>query len=344
MTVLFGNGLGMALDPEYFALRSGIRHVWGDSGSNSMSEEVKRAITMCLPLVNGSTPDIPESEDQLSRLHEVVSACDILKSTEGNSSFWLTDKGLSFPNYVNFFIGLVGNYFHQHKSTLTKDRPSFIKSFAERIRNDNIHVATLNYDDLLYSPLIEGNIMDGYHGELVDGFWRDGFKEENLERKQGRNFGWYLHLHGSPLFVGSSRGQAKKLTRESLQANVNKQDFYRHIVLTHTKVKPEVISGSAVLASYWDFFGRALSESRRLIVFGYSGEDTHVNKAIKQWQRTCSDPQILIVEWTESRKSDDRLKYWRETLKEAGSESKFRLVPMENILDIDWLKLPCFDE
>jgi hypothetical protein len=62
------------------------------------------------------------------------------------------------------------------------------------------HVATLNYDKLLYEEFINAGICSGFSGQLVDGFTSSGFDSSNLVRLYGRNFGYYMHLHGSPLF------------------------------------------------------------------------------------------------------------------------------------------------
>lgn len=46
----------------------------------------------------------------------------------------------------------------------------FVRPLIAFIQDTRSHVATLNYDALLYRPMISEEILRGYNGELVDGF------------------------------------------------------------------------------------------------------------------------------------------------------------------------------
>jgi hypothetical protein len=46
-TIVFGNGLGMALDPEYFQLKSALYNVWNDP--DLLSDDQKKLIQTVLP-------------------------------------------------------------------------------------------------------------------------------------------------------------------------------------------------------------------------------------------------------------------------------------------------------
>jgi len=95
----------------------------------------------------------------------------------------------------------------------------FENSVVDYVRETKSHVATLNYDKLLYQSLIENEILSGFDGTLVDGMLNRGFDEKALERRYGKDFGYYLHLHGSPLFY-EHRGNVRKWQRHEL-------DIYR---------------------------------------------------------------------------------------------------------------------
>ena len=193
-TLIFGNGLGMALDPNFFSLDQAIGRVWEAEGV--LDPKSKVLIRQCL--VQDEDTDRPHGEADLDNLHLVVSACDFLGRTGAGEIHWLSEYGRRFPLAVRRFIYKTAHHFHQRDFGLPLD---FTVPLADFIHETNSHVATLNYDNLLYQPMIEARVLDGYNGALVDGLISSGFREENLERKFGRRFGFYMHLHGSPLFV-----------------------------------------------------------------------------------------------------------------------------------------------
>ncbi|WP_242628744.1 hypothetical protein [Xanthomonas oryzae] len=140
----------------------------------------------------------------------------------------------------------------------------------------------MNYDNLLYQPMIKEKVLHGYNGALVDGFWKNGFAEDNLERKYRRDFGYYMHLHGSPLFVDRDDGDRDKKVMKLPQAELGTdQDITgSHIVLTHVKHKETVIAASRLLTCYWEHFAKALEESESAVLVGYSGCDRHLNSEV----------------------------------------------------------------
>lgn len=317
-TIIFGNGLGMAIDPAYFSLDRAIGEVWNES--DLLDEASKKLVCDCLP---GEGNDRPHSEGELDILQLALSACDFLGRIGESRIHWLSEDGLKFPVAVRKFIYHTALKFHGHPNGLPAE---FVDSLAEFIRSTNSHVATLNYDNLLYQPLIEREVLKGYSGALVDGFYSTGFDPDNLERKYGRTFGYYLHLHGSPLFI-----DREDITYKLQQCDLADQDtgtLSSHIVLTHFKHKPTVISASALLASYWQKLLEAISESSEVILFGYSGEDDHLNVLL----RAAADTRIRIVEWVGASDDSDRVRYWSELLSQ-----EIELVRLQSILDFrDW--------
>ena len=72
--LIVGNGLGMALDPEYYNLTNAIRDVW-----NTLSDRQKQLILCCLSRHRRQVP--PQGEQELDHLHMVVVACDFLRAS-----------------------------------------------------------------------------------------------------------------------------------------------------------------------------------------------------------------------------------------------------------------------
>ena len=192
-TLVFGNGLGMALDANYFALDRAIGDVW--NADDLLSTSSKQLICHCLP---EDQNDRPHGEEDLDILQLALSACEFLGRIAEARIHWLSEDGKAFPVAVRQFIYQTAMKFHGHPQGLPD---AFVDALAAFIRDSKSHVATLNYDNLLYQPLIEREVLKGYSGALVDGFHNSGFDYDHLERKYGRTFGYYLHLHGSPLFV-----------------------------------------------------------------------------------------------------------------------------------------------
>ncbi len=194
--------------------------------------------------------------------------------------------------------------------------------------NHIVNIATLNYDKLLYSALLDRNVFQGYNGSLVDGFHSTGFKPKNLERRNEHEFGWYLHLHGSPLYYSNENGIFKSHITDPLQNTPQHQR--NHFVLTHSTLKPEIITKSMLLSAYWDFFNIALNESNTLILFGYGGEDRHINQAVMNWWHPKMDNKKFII----ISHNSDSFKTWEKRFNFI-QESNLLLLP--NILEYNFI-------
>ncbi|HEX7325566.1 MAG TPA: SIR2 family protein [Rhodanobacteraceae bacterium] len=297
-TIIFGNGLGMALDPAVFSLDHAMECAWKDS---SLTAKQKQLVCNCLPKEH---PKRPHSEADLGALQVALSACEFLGHFEAADAHWLTDDGRQFPKATRKFLYKTALQFQKTGKALPA---TFIDPLVEFIQNTKSHIGTLNYDNLLYQPLIEDGVLSGYDGQLVDGFHRDGFDPANMERKFGRTFGYYLHLHGSPLFVERD-GVVIKLLQSSL--TFPKDRVSSHIVLTHFDHKIMVISSSKLLLAYWNLLSRALDESSQIILFGYSGADSHLNEIIK----SISKKRVKVVEWDGSGDEQQRSSFWRSAI------------------------------
>jgi hypothetical protein len=318
-TCVFGNGLGMAIDPSAFSLGGALERVWNDP--KELSDDQKSAIIQCLP--DGSNS--PTSEDDLEQLQNVLAACDLLNAVSGGTTnHWLSDQGKIFPKAIRKFVHEVACEFIGTSYELPE---KFTSPLCEYIRETKSHIATLNYDDLLYSSLLNEGILSGYSGYLIDGVLDSGFVRENLHRKISKNLGWYMHLHGSPLFYTDRKGRVRKMRRSQIVGNEALDST--HIVLTHARHKPSIINSSTILSTYWLFLKKAVKESSRVTFVGYSGLDTHLNDLVA---RFSGEKEFRIVEWSGAGSRSERLSYWRDKLR-----SDVDLFQLDSILDYsDW--------
>jgi len=310
-TIVIGNGLGMSLDPDYFSLAVALREVW--TGSDDFHSAHKRLVQSAIPGLTDH--DFPQTEEQLDQLQVALVASEFLREFENEEIRWLANEAHDLPEAFKRFIHEVASYFHLSNQVLPLEFTRHLSLFIERTKS---HIATLNYDNLLYDALTGTGILSGYNGSLLDGFLREGFAENNLDRFNVARHGWYLHLHGSPLYVGN-----RKLMRE--ERRIFQPDEDSHIVLTHVQHKPLIIERSPILTAYWKRFHKALAESDRFILFGYSGNDTHLNTSIAE---RAIGKEICIVEWQGAGEPDARTRYWRNALNVAH----VRVIQEENIL------------
>ena len=298
--VIFGNGLGMALNAHHFSLATAMHDVW--HLNHFLTAEDRGLISQTLGNVNA----IPQTEDQLDTLHQVVTACKTLNRILMNQLHWLTPHGQRFPSAVARYIQKVATRLHLTDAELP---PAFINPLMQFVRQTNSHIATLNYDRLLYGAFIDRGVLAGYDGNLVDGICAAGFSASNLERRAGRSFGYYLHLHGSPLFYDEN-GVIKKLQRNELSMFTNNES--EHVVLTHVQHKRSVIIASPILSAYWNYLHRCLQEATEIMVVGYSGCDVHLNEIIAIYGQ---HKHIKIIEWQAQHNPAVRRSQWVEVFR-----------------------------
>lgn len=314
--IVFGNGLGMALDSAHFSLDKALAEVW--NRPNFLTEVHKQLVERCL-----QRPGPPAGEHELDTLHQAVTYCKALSEIGEGNVHWLTEDGKSFPEITATYFHKVATRLHNYDEGLPK---RFEESLVNFVRETRTHIATLNYDKLLYNSFIDNDIFGGYDGFLVDGMLGHGFYPTALERKYGRTFGYYLHLHGSPLFINRDE-RILKLSRSQL--SVERDESSEHIVLTHIKRKPSVIAASEVLSTYWDYLQFALFEAEEIILFGYSGQDTHLNALMRPYLTT---KPLRVIEWSGAGEQNVRENHWQTLL-----GHKVDVIRLNNITDfIDW--------
>lgn len=257
-TILIGNGLGMALDPNYFKIERGLSHAWNKL-TTLQQERIKKLVTDQSNLT---------SEDQLDKHYQAIQACLMLSKIEQHSNLaWLDPDAREFPNIFREFVTNVARHFFNYPSENNTKLNTFLNNLKKFILNHNTHLATLNYDKLIYDRFAtDTDIMNLNHAKLIDGFHvkSTGFDPSHLsESKNRNNMGFYLHLHGSPLFYTDyDTGIINKSKFESYEYDIsNHQLFQEHLILCTTTLKPTQISHSSLLRSYWDFFNIALRNS-----------------------------------------------------------------------------------
>lgn len=306
----------MAIDGQYFSLGAGLKSVW--SGSEHFQQEHKQLVTSAIPGL--SNEDYPESEEQLDQLQVAIVSSEFLRDFETDDVKWLSDSCRDLPQAFRRFVHEVASYFHDSNQALPAP---FVEALSDYIKTTKAHIAVLNYDNLLYDSFTESEVLSGYRGSLIDGFLRNGFSKDNLDRHNINRLGWYLHLHGSPLFVGN-----RKLMRDERLFVVPNESS--HIVLTHVQHKPLVIASSNILSEYWSRLTIALDESEKVVLFGYSGTDTHLNEVVIQHAK---NKEIHVFEWDRAGGEADRIRLWNNQLK----NSNVILHRLPSLLDFqDW--------
>lgn len=334
---LFGNGLGMSIDPNFYSIESGLNRAWDDSG---LTDADKALIYQALGRQSENYNEPPKSEDEFFNLQKIVTACDFIRQFEQKSDVtWLTPEGAKFPDAIGKFIFEVASTYMSKERDPPDNRtlkPDFAKGLIDFISEQGAHIVTLNYDDLLYDKINKSAISTSY--VIRDGFLKGRFDFATSEERHQNwdkcriNKSWFLHLHGSPLFQDDEKGGQKKLTRPELREGADQSS--RHIVLTHSSHKEEIIQSSRVLTTYWSKFLNLLRDCDNIILFGYSGCDFHINDAIRE---NCpEDAKIRIVGWDDPKAThQDRCEFFTEKL--GRQINQCDIIPLGNIQEFrDW--------
>lgn len=308
--------------------------VWRDG--DCLSDSEKQLIATSIEGVDAK--DGPSNEEELLGTQLALIAIRLLKTATKDDALqhWITPAAQGFPAALERYAFQVAKHFHNFSDSLVSQEIwlNFVNHLVHFIFQTKSHVATLNYDALLYSPFndtqhMEGNcirLCNGFNGTLLDGYTKkSGFSAQNMERKYNwEEKSYYMHLHGSPLFVDDVDGRPIKLTRAQLADEEGARRS--HVVLTSGRMKPSVIAASSVLRMYWDHLPIAIEDAEEIVVFGYSGADKHLNKVI----RTEKEQRpVRVVERTHE---EDRNDFWTSRLGE-----NVQIVQCDNILSFnDW--------
>lgn len=366
VTVLVGNGLGMALDSKYFTLEAGMKSAW-----DKMKEEGGVDSTTFQKALKAFLDEkVPENEDDLQKFHETLIT--LLKIESLGKQIPEEIMKVIHPEAHNFktsyreYILHVAAHFYNYDVKIYNDPfvfgsieilngipqasrspfEKFIEKFTNFIKGKFesggiVHVATLNYDGLLYREFINSKIISRTGGSLFDGV----STKVGLNRKvlDWTGKGRYLHLHGSPMFYNDSdrfysnsdssiRKDSEENGRNAFKPFVIDDKFRPHIVLCHSTQKEPYINRSELLRTYFEYFEKSLIQSDLLII-GYSGKDLHVNKAIRDLRKKSSEPLIVkVVEYKDPNYQEgQRQLFWEERL---GADVNYEA--LSSILDYDF--------
>ncbi|MGB0901356.1 SIR2 family protein [Halocynthiibacter sp.] len=338
--IIIGNGLGMALSPEHFSLQHVMPEVW----NNDLNDAERTLIASC---IEGIEETGPTSEDRLMPAQLAQFAHELITGIVENNKQdeWFTANALKYPEAIGKYVYNVAQQLNKNSEQFENDirLKSFYNSFIPFLDKSKSHVATLNYDTLLYSAFNEyyevgskiHRICNGYSGSLVDGYLeRNGFDKNNFERQFNRTFGYYLHLHGSPLFTGTP---GKKILRRQLSTQA--PGNARHIILSDGRLKRHLIDRSDILTMYWEMLKTALDEASEVILFGYGGGDEHLNELLRgakvskrvvvRDKGSADANQSAKQEWL------SRLSHNEDVIDHGDSGVSYE--PMDNILEFrDW--------
>ncbi len=302
--IIFGNGVGMALDAEKFDLKKVMPKVWEDFCCDDQAQRERKLIAGCLKGVDEESG--PTREDQLMGAqlaqfgHELI--CHAVEKEEHGS--WFTQAASNYPAAIAKYIYNVARQLDENSREYLADQKfvQFTKGLIPFIAETKSHVATLNYDTLFYSAFNEEQDIEGskyqlckpkfWQTSLSDGYRTTGFNEDHFKPPSDNDFGYYLHLHGSPLFVDNGEKQAAKLMRHQLADHQPRSA--QHIILSDGKLKLLLIQRSEILTLYWKMLGKALEEAEEIILFGYGGADLHLNEMVK---RKAGDKAKFVIEW-----------------------------------------------
>lgn len=152
-TLIFGNGLGMALDPVGFRLETALEAAWNDS--EALDAAAREAIVRCVP---GDGDKGPRGEDELGDLQRALDACDTLIDLEGDGCDFLSSQGKGFPDAARRYIHRTACHFSELSRKVERPEP-FFSVLASFLEETHSHVATLNYDQLLYNAFFAHGVI-----------------------------------------------------------------------------------------------------------------------------------------------------------------------------------------
>ncbi len=330
--ILIGNGINCAaVDDDSFNLKTGMEYSWEQIQQNKDLVELIKDIT-------GKSK--PETEEQLKAIQENILAINSIKQAQAKLHPTLRgdfENAEIFKNDYSKYLLDVAKYFYNKSLDLQNNNKykAFLNNLATFIKenhsqNSRTNIATLNYDAGLYQGLLALGIMKEYYDTtcLVDGFWsqkKGGFKDSNLVRKESNtnNFGWYLHLHGSPIFY-SDKDNIHKAKLEEVD-----KFTAEHLILCSPSQKYETIMYSELLSEYLHYFKQAVVEAKNIIVIGYGGDDLHINDIISNFVQ--DNAKIIIIVGS---KQGEALRYWQQWQPKFAVKNLYN--ELENVLDINF--------
>lgn len=322
--IVFGNGLGRAIDDMHFRLSTALDVAWE---SGVLSPEKKDALLRWAMLGAGESP---KTEEQFGRIYVVMREAAKIRREHPVSAMDLTE------DEMRSFCHAAACHFHDEafsSADSEEKRAKFIATLIEHFAKKESSIATLNYDKLIYGAMVRAhfdNVLD-----FDDGFRKKGFPvfyPVVLKKAIDRGEPLYLHLHGSPLFLTSQNecgdDQIEKKPTWAIPKIAGSSQS--HLILNNSYYKQFDIEKSPLLLSYWAAYRALVEKAERIFLVGYSGCDDHLNAVINILQKG-NVTRVVEREWGKKCRvygqKVTQKEYWDMVI--PGSE----LITMPNILD-----------
>jgi len=320
---LFGNGLSMALSPD-FALRSITKKfIEGLEGDEKI---------FFYELCGAENLNFEDFEFNFAMLEAAYGSLrkykQFLDSDTGKiflEKFKLSDPKLEkhetvikslYDKYIFQILSLIqGNVTKKGIEQKLKGFTTFLNKQLTECEKG--YVFTLNYDLLSEAILLEDigsskitdfcSMSGKYSGSDI---YKYDFDPAMNEEKYGEDYTnakvELHHLHGSlSLFYDYKRNKTIKFKNEDILIN----DIYKKIHIENWTLYPAIITGggkSLKVTEYpFEFYYRSFKDVstygkyNKLFIVGYSFRDEHINDLIKRWAKSVSDytKGLLIVDF-----------------------------------------------
>jgi len=323
--IVFGNGLGRAIDNSFFSLETALGKAWE---SSILSPEKKKALLRWAML---GAQGAPSTEERFGRIFVVMREAAKLQEESRVSMIDLTEDD------IRSFCHEAACHFHYYKypefdtGGINDSVTEFTSALRRHLDERSTSIATLNYDKLLYGTMVDANFDDGFRKKVAPVFY-----PATLKKATDQEAPLYLHLHGSPLFLTKKKGGIDQIVKhKTISTTKISGSSQSHLILNNSYFKQADIENSDLLKSYWNAYRTLVAKAERIFLFGYSGCDDHLNATIN----LLGKGQVTRVVEYESAKyhpADPETEisqsaYWDLII--PGS----KVIPLPNILDFrDW--------
>lgn len=359
ITLLVGNGLCRAFEKDAnvtFDLNEILANVW----QNKLEDSIKEILRKIVP------PHGPQNEKGLGYVKQFLESIEFFFEEKRNGKYCISQcvnsiefslsKGLTLPQitisecckmkeaYQALEKEVLEKLQEDSNSVSDKFKKWFENGFNNFLLKNKVNIATLNYDDLLYRAIFSSKDNEKFQEKFTDGFKETVFNRWEFYEwvRQGRSR--YCHLHGSYLFSKE---------REDIKKHCSGNSLPEHplVILTSQSNKQEKLLGEVILRIYHRHFLEAISQSKRLIIIGYSGRDKYLNEELRyataknkllqitviQWHKPGLNEESCIGEWNEklSLKKDRFLK----KIDEKDLSSQSGIFFLEDIRKSPWNKM-----
>ncbi|MDD5151105.1 MAG: SIR2 family protein [Flavobacterium sp.] len=357
---LFGNGLSMALSPEFSLKTITSKFIAGLEG-----DEKDYLCELCGGEENLSFDDFELNfsmiDDAYGNLRKYRKFIDSSAGKTLLNKFKLINPNLQqhekiikslYDKYVFQILSLIhGNVTQKGIQEKLGGFTSFLSTQLNKSKKG--YVFTLNYDLLAETILLENIGSD----KLTDfcasanvfkgtGIRKFDFDPAMNESRHGEINIELHHLHGSlSLFYDYNRNKVIKFKSEDIFTN----DIYNKIHDENWTLYPAIITGggkSTKMTEYpFEFYHRNLKDNstyvkyNKLFIVGYSFRDEHINELIKRWIDKVEDYNkgSLIVDYksTESEQKDFMEMVKIQLKKKSFPSSCFEFRGVNFIYDIE---------